>query len=125
VDGESPDELVRGEIARGQPESRRLEHGQRGELRKEAGRIQRDHASIRMPTEIVGRPKSLGDPGRLFLEVDLLLGTVRRVSGPVQHDRFVAVGEGTLRRPGGLAVANTAVHEDESSHRGDPNRPSG
>ena len=78
-----------------------------------------------MPAEVIARRESLGDPRRLLLEVDPLFGTVRRVAGPVEHDQLVVVGEGTLCRPGGVAVANAAVNEDESFHRGDPNRPSG
>jgi hypothetical protein len=120
VGGKSPGELVRGGSAGCQSESRRLEHGQRGELRKDAGCVQGDHASVRMPTEMITTREALGDPGRLLLEVDALFGTVRRVAGPVEHDQLVVDSEGTLCRPGGLAVANAAVNEDESFH---PARP--
>ena len=78
-----------------------------------------------MIAEMVAGLESLGEPGRLLLEVDPRLGRVRRVPRPVQRDQLVAVGERTLCRPGGLSVADAAVNEDKSSHPGDPNRLNG
>jgi hypothetical protein len=73
-----------------------------------------------MSTEMIIRREALGDPGRLLLEVDALFGRVRRVAGSVEHDQLVVDSEGTLCRPGGIAVTNAAVNEDESFHRARP-----
>jgi hypothetical protein len=81
VVADSRDDTGRVGIGCGEAEGRRLEHGQRGELRHEGGRAERDDGPVRMSTEMVPGPHAFGDPGRLVLEVDPLFGRIRREPG--------------------------------------------
>jgi hypothetical protein len=72
-----------------------------------------------VPDEVRSRLHERLEPNRLVLEVDALDVRAGREAAPVRDDELEALRERPLGRPGGLAVDDAAVDEEDAG-AGDP-----
>src|SRR5438067_12666687 len=75
-----------------------------------------DDASVGVPDQMGAVGEQRSELFRLLLEVDPLERRVWRVAAAVRDDQLVSGGERLHGAPGRGAVADAAVHEDDS-HR--------
>src|SRR5262249_23110044 len=104
------------------PERRRLDERQRPQPVgvPDCGE-ERDHAAVGVADQVCPRLDQLLEPGSLVLVVDALDARAGRKAPPGRGHELEAVGEGALRAPGGVAVDDAAVDEEDAgtSHPGD------
>src|SRR5581483_7991480 len=101
--------------SRGDPEARRLDHGQRAEPLGVAGAAEeRDHAAVRMADEMRAVLDQRLEPGRLVLEVDRVDVRPRREPAPVRDHELEPLRERALRGPRDVAVDDAPVHADDA-----------
>jgi hypothetical protein len=72
-----------------------------------------------MAAEVIARAQPLGNPTTVLLEVDVILGRIRREPRSVQHHQLEGRGQLRLSSPRDVAVTDAPVHEDQPLH-GEP-----
>jgi len=111
-------ELVDHRDAAGDSRRGRFDDRERAErIRFARRRQERDHASVRVPDEVIPVAQETGHETGVGLEVHALDRRSREEAGTLDRDQLEALGQRTLRRPRRPRAHDAPVDEDETLHR--------